>query len=194
MAVWLTRGKRVCPSAWPLCWALSGWGSMTRVGSPAGSDARLLKHTHAHTQKSYLLAVWAAFSPVKVTHQVNPPRCVPSTTTSHRGHTGAVHGLLGCFGAGEALGTPAALRATFVTLEGPAWAFGPNSVVPGLGLGPRAIFTPGGRRPHKGPQPEGTQRSFLGVPTAAGSGSWVEGSFPVEEQGFPTVARAIGPP
>lgn len=85
MTVWLTRGKRVCPSAWPLCWALSGWGSMTRVGSPAGSDARLLKHTHAHTQKSYLLAVWAAFSPVKVTHQVNPP----GVCLLGRPHTGA---------------------------------------------------------------------------------------------------------
>lgn len=40
---------------------------------------------------------------------------------------------------GGVLRTPAALmilRATFVTLEGPAWAFGPNSVVAGFGLGP----------------------------------------------------------
>lgn len=59
---------------------------------------------------------------------------------------------------------------------------------------PRAIFTPWGRRPHKGPQPEGTQRSFMGVPPAAGSGRWVEGLPPAEEPGFPTVARAVGPP
>lgn len=39
------------------------------------------------------------------------------------------------------------LRATFVTLEGPAWAFGPDPVVPGLGLGPRAIVRPGGDDP-----------------------------------------------
>lgn len=112
---------------------------MTRGAPPAGSDAGgPLKHTHAHTQKLCVLAPWAALCLVKVAHQ-SPPRCVPSKAASHQGHTSAVQGLLVCFGAGEALQTPAALmilRATFVTLEGPAWAFGPNSVVAGFGLGP----------------------------------------------------------
>lgn len=116
--------------------------------------------------------------------------------TSLQGHASAVQGLLTCFGAGEALGTPVALtilRVTFVTLEGCAWALDPLLLCLGSDSAQSHLHT-WGKRPHKGPQRKGTQTEELhGRPDCCWQLEPGGGSLPAEEPGFPTVARVVSP-